>query len=250
MLTTWVYTIGSVIFVSLLSLAGVFSLALNQKTVLRLVNFMVAFAIGALLGDAFIHLIPHAFEHLPQPAASLYVLLGIFIFFILENFLRWRHCHHATEEHHPHPVTTLNLIGDGAHNFMDGLIIGASYLVSIPVGIATTIAVVLHEIPQELGDFGILIQGGFTVSRAIFFNFLSSLLAILGAVLVLLVGHNLDGFSLILLPITAGGFIYIAGSDLMPNLHHTCEVKSHTSIVQFLFILLGVAVMLGLLFLE
>lgn len=246
----YIYTLASVVVVSLISLLGIVTLSLKRDALIKIVNYLVAFAVGALLGGAFIHLIPEAFEKIRQPAASLYVLLGIFIFFVLENFLRWRHCHHEFSENHPHPVAALNLIGDGAHNLIDGMVIAAAYLVSIPVGIATTVAVVLHEIPQEMGDFGVLIHAGFSVPRALFFNFLSACMSIIGAVVVLLVGASIKDFTVILLPITAGGFIYIAGSDLIPELHHKCGINVKTSIWQFVFILLGVAVMAGLLFLE
>ncbi len=243
----WIYTLASVVFISMISLLGLFTLSLKRHLLAKIVNYLVAFAVGALLGGAFIHLIPEAFEKISQPAASLYVLLGIFLFFFLENFLRWRHCHHEVSESHPHPVATLNLIGDGVHNLIDGMVIAAAYMVSIPVGIATTVAVILHEIPQELGDFGVLINAGFSISKALFFNFLSACLAIIGALIVLLLGAHLKDFTVVLLPITAGGFIYIAGSDLIPELHHKCGIKLSTSIWQFLAVIAGVAVMVGLL---
>ena len=128
------------------------------------------------------------------------------------------------------------------------MVIGGSYIVSIPVGITTTIAVILHEIPQEIGDFGVLVHGGLNVNRAIIFNFLSALTAVLGAIISLAVGLSVEGFALSLLPITAGGFLYIAGSDLIPELQH--DVKVSTSLWQFILIILGVAIMALLVFLE
>jgi zinc and cadmium transporter len=136
------------------------------------------------------------------------------------------------------------------HNFIDGLIIGETYSVSIPIGLTTTLAVILHEIPQEIGDFGVLIHGGLPVKRALFFNFLSALTAIFGAILSLILGPYVKGYTTALLPITAGGFIYIAGSDLIPELHQGCDVKASSALLQFIFLLLGVAVMALLIFIE
>ncbi len=195
-----------------------------------------------MFGDAFIHLLPESFEELgANLSASLYVILGILVFFVVEKFLRWRHCHIPTSEEHLHPMVTINLVGDGVHNFIDGMLVAASYMVSLPIGITTTLAVVLHEIPQEVGDFGVMIHGGLSVRRALGFNFLSALAAVLGAVLALIVGSEVSGFSLFLLPVTAGGFLYLAGSDLIPELQH--EVKASKSLLQFVMILLGVGMM-------
>lgn len=249
MLSVWAYSLFSVILVSLISLLGIFTLSLKPGFLNRIISLLVAFSVGALLGDAFIHLIPEAYKNIRQPAASLLVLSGIFLFFGLENFLRWRHCHATESSGRPHPVAALNLIGDAVHNFMDGLIIGASYLVSLPVGIATTVAVILHEIPQEISDFVILVHSGMRPPRALFFNFICALFAVIGAVLSLLIGPVLIGFADVVLPITAGGFIYVASADLIPELHHRCEVKASTSVWRFINVLLGVGVMVGLLFL-
>ena len=245
----WIYTLVSVALVSAISLIGVFSLSLNQERLKKILLFLVSFAVGALFGDAFMHLLPESFEKLGfNLATSLFIVGGILFFFVLEKFVRWRHCHIPTSEMHPHPVVTMNLIGDGVHNLIDGMLIGASYCVSIPIGIATTLAVVLHEIPQEIGDFGVLVHGGLSVKKALAFNFLSAVTAILGALISLVIGPHLADYSLSLLPITAGGFIYIAGSDLIPELQH--EVKLSNSILQFSSIILGVGVMALLVLLE
>ncbi len=210
---------------------------------------MVSLAVGSLFGDAFIHLLPEAFEKSrTKLEASLYVLAGIFAFFILEKFLLWRHEHVLESDHPIHPVGYMNLLADGAHNFIDGMIIGASYLVSLPVGIATTTAVVFHEIPHELGNFFVLLYAGFTKTKALFFNFLSAAFAVLGVILSLLVGSNVENFSAIMLPLAAGGFIYIAGSDLVPELNK--EPKLGKSLVQMLAIGTGVGLMLLLTMLE
>ena len=204
---------------------------------------------GGLFGDAFIHLLPESFQELgTNLSTSLYVISGILIFFVLEKFLRWRHCHIPTSEEHMHPLATINLVGDAVHNLIDGMLVGASYMVSLPIGIATTLAVIMHEIPQEVGDFGVLIHGGLSVKKALALNFLSALTAMLGVILAIVLGSEIEGFSLSLLPIAAGGFLYIAGSDLIPELHH--EVKVLRSLLQFVMILLGVGVMALLIFLE
>jgi zinc and cadmium transporter len=247
----WIYTIISVILVSLVSLVGIFTLSLRKDALRRITLFLVSFAAGGLFGDAFIHLLPESFEKLQNTTAtSLYVILGIVVFFVLEKFIRWRHCHTATSQGHLHPIVTLNLIGDGIHNLIDGMAIGASFLADIPLGIATTLAVVLHEIPQEMGDFGVLVHGGLPVKRALLYNFFFALIAVIGALIALLAGRYLALSTLVLLPITAGGFIYIAGSDLIPELHGTCDIKISLALGQFIAMLAGILLMALLLLFE
>ncbi len=245
----WIYTIISVFIVSLTSFVGVFTLSMKQEKIKQASTLLVSFAAGALFGDAFIHLLPESFAKLgPGLATSLFIILGILLFFILEKFLRWRHCHLPPSQEHTHPLITMNLVGDAIHNFIDGLLIGATYMVSLPVGMATTLAIILHEIPQEIGDFGVLVHGGFSIKKALLFNFFSAIIAVLGAIISLLVGPHVENYAISLLPITAGGFIYIAGSDLIPELKHECEAKP--SLQQFLLIILGVGIMALLVFLE
>ncbi len=245
----WAYSIISVLLVSFISLIGALTLLFKKINLKNILLFLVSFAAGALLGDSFIHLLPEAVEESGFTLElSIYLLLGILIFFILEKFIHWRHCHLPTTNEHPHPLAFMNLIGDGLHNFFDGMIIAGSYIASIPLGIATTIAVILHEIPQEIGDFGILLHGGFTKKKALAFNFLSAILALIGAVLVLIIGNSVEKFSIFLVPFTAGGFIYIAGSDLIPELHK--ETKPIISFMQLIALILGILVMVALIFLE
>src|SRR3989344_6928381 len=171
-----VYTLASVFLVSLVSLIGVLTLSFKSSTLKRFLIYFVSFSAGALLGDVFIHLLPGVVEENGfELSISLYILFGILFSFIIEKIIHWRHCHHPTSKEHPHPFAIMNLVGDFLHNMIDGLIIGTSYIASTPVGIATTIAVVLHEIPQEIGDFGVLIHGGFSRAKALFFNFIISL---------------------------------------------------------------------------
>lgn len=255
------YALVSVIGVSLISLIGVFTLVLNQKWLRKFLAFMVAFAAGALFGDALIHLLPEAVEELGfSVEVSLTVLTGIITMFIVEKIIHWQHRHSEKEAgphiHHAHvhahsdkqPFAWINLIGDGVHNFIDGLVIGAAYMISIPAGIATTLAVVFHEIPQEIGDFGVLLHGGFSSREALTLNLITAGSAILGAVLVFALGEWISGLTIWLVPFAAGVFLYIAGSDLIPELHKQVEWKQ--SVGQLVWFLIGIAVMIALLGLE
>jgi len=243
------YSLASVILVSLVSLIGVFTLSLSEKFLGKILVYMISFAAGGLLGDAFIHLLPEAVEESGFTLnISLYLLAGIAASFIMEKIIRWRHCHHPTTASHPHPVAMMNLFGDAVHNFIDGLVIGASYLISIPVGVATTIAVVMHEIPQEIGDFGVLLHGGLSKRKALFLNFATALTAVLGVVVALVLSSYVESTTHFLVPFAAGGFIYIAVADLIPELHK--EVALKRSLLQFSFFTLGILLMLGFIFLP
>jgi len=250
MLNTTLYIIISVIIVSLISFIGAIALTINIKKLNKILIYLVSFAAGALLGDTFLHLIPEISKNSGlTPNSSFLILAGVGVFFVLEKFAHWQHCHaHMTEENHIHPFAYINLIGDGLHNFIDGLIIAASYLISIPVGIATTTAVALHEIPQEIGDLGVLLHGGFTKGKAILINFLSAIVSIAGAILIIFLGNIIENIQLILIPIAAGSFIYIAGSDLIPELHK--ETRPAKSFLQLIALIIGVAIMFFLTFLE
>jgi zinc and cadmium transporter len=249
MRNVWIYTLGSVMVVSLISLVGIFTLTLSLERLKKIILVLVSFSVGGLFGGAFIHLIPESFEKLEGHIATpLLILSGILMFFVLEKFISWRHCHIPTSDEHPHPVVFLNVVGDGLHNLLDGVIIGATYAVSIPIGLTTTLAVILHEIPQEIGDFGILIHGGLSWKKALAFNFLSATTAIAGAIISLLLGPQIKNYSASILPFTAGGFIYIAGSDLIPELQK--EIKLTKSLVQLLSIISGIGIMALMVILE
>jgi zinc and cadmium transporter len=241
----WIYTILSVVFISLLSLVGILTIPIKNENLNKILIYLVAFAAGTLLGDAFIHLIPEAYESTKSIVVSIGILLGIIAFFILEKVVHWRHCHKIASEKHPHPFSYVILAGDAVHNVIDGLIIGASYFISIPVGIATTAAVAFHEIPQEIGDYGSLVYGGFSKAKALTLNFLTALTAILGAIIALAIGGQNKNITSFLVPFAAGGFIYIAGSDLIPELHKHTEIKK--SLGQLMMFLLGIGLMLILL---
>jgi len=244
----WLYSLLSVILVSLVSLIGLFTLSIKDKTLQRLLVYFVSFSVGGLLGDAFIHLLPEAIKINTELNLSLYILLGILISFVVEKFIQWRHCHIPTSKDHPHPFALMNLIGDLVHNFIDGLIIGASYLASLQIGIATTIAVILHEIPQEIGDFGVLVHGGFNKNKALFLNFVTALAAVAGTIISLVIGNYVLNLNNLLIPFAIGSFIYIASSDLIPELHK--ETNPVKSVIQLIMLLVGIGIMYLFLFLE
>lgn len=248
---TFYLPILSVAAVSLISLIGVVAISIKEDLVRKYIFLFVALAVGALLGDAFIHLIPEGFEQIANPTAfSLLIILGILIFFIVEKYLHWHHHYEPTDlDHAVHPMGKMILFSDGVHNFIDGLVIGSSYLVSTELGVATTIAVILHEIPQEIGDFGVLIHSGFSRARALWTNFISALASILGVIVVAIIGEQSASVATWLIPLAAGGFIYIALSDLTPELHKESD-KNLRNLLQIIMIAVGVASMLLLLKLE
>jgi len=186
-----------------------------------------------------LHILPEVLEKTKAEVTFSWVILGIILFFLLERYFHWRHCHEGVCN--VHTFTYLNLIGDGLHNFLDGMVIATSFVVSLKLGIVTTLAVILHEIPQELGDFGVLIYGGFSRQKALFYNFISALAAILGAIMGYFISDTAIGFSNSILPLTAGGFIYIASSDLIPQLHKESNLRRST--LAFIAFLCGIVFM-------
>ena len=188
------------------------------------------------MGGAFLHLIPEAVEEFESFNIFLYVLVGFILFFLVEKLLHWRHCH---KQHcSVHTFAYMNLVGDCVHNFIDGLIIAAGFITNIHLGIVTTLAVALHEIPQEIGDFGVLVYGGFKKTRALFLNFICALTAILGGIIGYFISANITEF---LLPFASGGFIYIAATDLIPEIKKEVNIKSW--IITFLVFLMGILIM-------
>jgi zinc and cadmium transporter len=256
MYETVLYTLLSVFAVSVISLIGIFFISFSANRLKGFLLLFVGVAVGALLGDALIHLLPEANKQLGAETAALWALGGIFVFFILEKVLHWHH-HHGIHEGKTleecvdcdekiKPFGFLTIISDGLHNVIDGVIIAAGFLVSVEVGIATTIAVALHEIPQEIGDFGVLMHAGFSKGQALLANFLSGLSAFVGAGIVLLIGTSVEGIVPILSAVAAGSFIYIAMADLIPELHDHVQ----TSVTQVAAVAVGVALMIGLGYIE
>ena len=256
-MTSFFYTIISVIIVSLVSLIGIVVLFFNKKKTDSLLFTLVSISAGTLFGGAFLHLIPEAVEEAGSfsVSISLLILAGIITFFFLDTLIHWKHSHDQSTLIHPREINKkssiahLNLLGDGIHNFLDGLLIAGSYLVSIPTGIATTIAVVIHETPQEIADFGVLMHSGLSKRKALLFNFLAASIAIVGAIVGLTLGARSEIFVTAIVPFAGGSFVYIAGSNLIPELLH----KNHglrDVFKQFLAFIGGVAIMYGLLFLS
>lgn len=249
MITAYLYSFLAVVIVSLVSLVGVFTLSLREELLKKYIFIFISLAVGALMGDAFIHLIPESIESFENPAlAGILIIAGILIFLIIEKYLHWHHHGEDVNERHVHSVGKLILFSDAIHNIADGIAIGVSFLVSIPLGMATTIAVILHEIPQEIGDFTVLLHAGYTRNKALWFNFLSGITAVFGVFIAWILGQAGETFIVWILPITAGGFIYIAIADLIPELHKTKELKH--SFFQLIGVITGILAMLALLFLE
>jgi zinc and cadmium transporter len=244
----WFRSVAAVVGVSALSLIGAVGLVLSRETLQKFLFAVVAFAAGALLGDAFFHLIPEISESKAgfDAVASTSLLAGVLVLFTLEKVLHWHHSHFPGAEV-LHPIAVTNLVGDGLHNFIDGAIIAASFAVSVELGIATTIAVAVHEIPQEIGDFGIMLHAGLTPRRALTLNFVSALAALAGAVIVLAFA-SVSGIERLLVPFSAGSFIYIASTDLLPDLHK--EPEPGRSAVQLIGLVAGAGIMAALLVFE
>ena len=246
---TWILTLISVLLVSGLSLVGAITLLLSPVVLERGRLVLISFAAGGLLGDAFLHLIP---EISPSEdgftvTASFWLLGGVVAFFILEKVLHWHHAHVPPAEV-LHPVAVTNLIGDALHNFVDGSIVAGAFLVSVPLGLATTVAVALHELPQELGDFAILVHAGLKPRRALLLNLMTGLLAVAGAAVTLALASAVSGVETALIPLTAGGFVYIASTDLIPELQK--EPEAGKSLLQLASLLAGAGVMAALLVLD
>lgn len=245
---TLLWIILTTFLVSLISLIGVVTLALSDKILKKILLALVGLAAGTLIGGAFLHLIPealHEFEdHASHDTLFIFVLVGFVIFFILEKLL-WRHCH--DKECKIHTFAYINLVGDGIHNFIDGLIIAAGFLASVEVGLVTTLAVAVHEIPQEIGDFGVLIHGGFQKKKALIFNLISALTALIGGIIGFYLIPELGEFQLYIIPIAAGGFIYIAAADLVPELHK--ERRTSRTVLAFAMFIVGIFLMWAVKFL-
>jgi zinc and cadmium transporter len=233
----WIVVTG--VLMSTIALVGSITLLLKKQTLQKIQIPLVAFAAGALMGGAFLHMIPAALtEYGEHDLLFIWVLVGFSLFFILEQFLHWRHCQ-LKRENTKKPLTYLILIGDGLHNFTGGLAIGGTFLIDIRLGIMAWLAAAAHEIPQELGDFAVLIHGGWKKTTALLFNVVSGLTFLLGGIIAYFVSHqiNID----FLIPFAAGNFIYIGASDLVP------EVTKHESLISnlihFLSFALGITIM-------
>ena len=225
----------AVIIVSLISILGIF-IFLREKILNKILFFLVSFAAGTFLGVAFLDLLPEALEEGFKEAVPIFILLGILSFFVLEKFLYWHHHHTGKEE--VHGFTYLNIIGDGIHNFLDGAIIAISFLNSTALGIVATIAVIAHEIPQEIGDFAILIYGGFSKAKALVYNFLTALTAVIGSLATYFYSSAIESSNTYIIAFVIGAFTYIASTDLIPEIQKEKDLKK--SLVQFVLLGLGI----------
>ncbi len=231
------YILASVTGVSLISFVGLLYLTLNKKNIERILNYIVSFGAGVFFGEVFIHLMPRiATTHSYKG-----ILTGIVLFFVLEKAIYLHRCYNLKKCEHAKMHGVMGLVGDAVHNFLDGIMIAGSFLVSIPLGITTTIAIALHEIPKEISDFGIYLHAGFSQNRALLFNFISSLAALVGALFVIVLHKHVENIQNMLMPVTAGAFIYIAGSNLIPVLHE--EKKFWNNILQIILLVAGMGLM-------
>jgi zinc and cadmium transporter len=241
---SFVYIILATLAISLISFAGVITFFIKEKVLGKILLFLVAFSAGSLIAAAFFDLLPEALSSGSGEnfimKVFLFVTLGFCAFFVLEQFLMWHH-HHSMEHKEIKSFSYLILVSDGIHNFIDGLVIAGSFLVSLQAGMVTVLAVAIHEIPQEIGDFAVLIYGGLAKKKALFFNFISALLAGLGGAVGFWVLRGAGAENAFVLPFTAGGFIYIAASDLIPEIKEEWVAKK--SFLHFLVFASGIGVM-------
>lgn len=227
--------IGATLIISSGSLVGVLAISVKPAILNRLLLPLVSLSAGTMLGASFLHLLPESVETLDAHLVFQLTLLSFIAFFLLERFLHWRHCHdekHLTR----HTIGYMNLIGDAIHNFIDGLLIAASFAAGDTLGIVAVLAIALHEIPQEIGDFGVLLHSGFTRSRALLANVSVSLTAVFGGLVGYFLSHRTEIFASYLIPIAAGGFVYIAATDLVPELKEGKTTKKTLATI-FTFLL-------------
>ena len=238
------------IIVALFSLSGILALSMNEKTLHRLLFFLIAFSAGSILGASLFDLLPEAVELVDEHEVFNIIALGFISFFFLERFIYWYHGHGHSEDiedkhgEPPEGFAYLNLIGDGIHNFIDGMVIAASFSVSTEVGVASTIAVIFHELPQEMGDYGILIYSGMNKTKALISNFLAASAVILGGLFASVFLETVESLEGTLVAFSAGAFIYLSASELIPELQKERDFKR--SLLQFAFFLLGMAVIYSL----
>jgi zinc and cadmium transporter len=241
-----IWIVATTFLISLVAFLGALALFLREKILERILLILVAFSAGALIGGAFFHLIPEAIHEIGVDEMSIfatfsYLLIGFCTFFVLEQLISWHH-HHATSHPKIMPFSYLTLISDGIHNFIDGLVMAASFMVNFHIGITTALAIALHEIPQEIGDFGVLVYGGFDKVKALTLNYISALTVVAGGIVGFLLYSWLGESIAILLPFAAGNFIYIASADLLPEIRFKESIRK--SLTRFVVFLAGIGLMI------
>lgn len=238
-MSTLAWIISSSLAMSCIALVGAVTLVLKQQTLEKIILPLVAFAAGSLIGGAFLHMIPAGISNYGNTTTFyLWILLGFSLFFCLEQFLHWHHCQHQTTDQ-KRPLTYLILIGDGLHNFIGGLAVAGTFIIDIRLGIMAWLAAAAHEIPQELGDFAVLIHGGWEKRRALLFNVLSALTFLLGGISAYIASFHLD--VAFLLPFAAGNFLYIGASDLVPEVNK--QKNTGIALLHFFAFSLGIGLM-------
>lgn len=239
-MNTLAWIILSGLAMSCIALVGGLTFIIKETTFKKILLPLVALSAGSLIGGALFHMLPEAIEHIGnEKIVYIWLVVGFVSFFVLEQFLHWHHCH-SISEHKKEPLTYLILIADGVHNLIGGLAVGASFMVDIRLGIATWIAAAAHEIPQELGDFGVLVHGGWKRSTALIYNFFSALTFLIGGIVVYVVAKDID--TAILVPFAAGNFLYIAAADLIPQIKHGTNMRDN--IIHLIWFIIGLAVLL------
>jgi zinc and cadmium transporter len=244
-LEVYLYVTLATVLISLLGLTGKLVLGFKKNILDKLLIYFVAFSAGSLLGGAFFHLLPEALEALPATQALGLTSLGLVIFLVIESYFHWHHCQDCPD----HPLTYTMLIGDAVHNFLDGLIIAASFSASIKLGIVTTLVIMLHELPQELGIFGSLLYAGQKQKQALYKSMLAQSTIILGGLTGILLSTSIHTLSTYLLALAAGGFIYISASDLVPEVHKAHGARNWRSILTLATLIAGLLFTYGLTFL-
>lgn len=245
MMSTLGYILLFTFIGSIGALIGGFILLSMEKFMLKISHFLASFAAGILLGTAFFDLLPEAVGEGEEKGIDIFpwALFGIILFFLVERFIHWFHHHEEFHKDERKSKNTLPLIifGDTMHNFIDGVVIAATFMVNVPLGIATSLSVFAHEVPQEIGDFGLMLHKGLSPKKIILVNILSAVAAFVGAIITYLLGNVLEAYIPMLLAMTAGFFIYIASSDLIPEIHH--EKRKGFAFIESLLLILGVVVM-------
>lgn len=238
-MSTLLYILFASFLISSGAVLAIFVLAIKKELLNKILLFLISISTGTLMGAAFFDLLPEGLKQLSGEKLFSIVVISFIIFYFIEKFFHWRHCHE--KECEIHSFGYLNLIGESIHNFIDGMIIAATFLVDIKLGIATTIAIAFHEIPKEIGGFGVLLYAGFHKRKAIALNLITALFATAGALTGYFLAFYVDTLTSYLLPFAAGGFLYISMSDLIPEIRKEKNVRR--SIISFACFLIGILLM-------